>query len=136
MTTRYVRRNRRIYNFSSCLLCGCACGIVKGEAKVCRPTTCLACGSRQCMVNGLGRGQCSICLIGLLPGWSGNNRTCQYIGCTNHAIVACDGVNIYRCKDHVERGKWIGYIDKQVSVRDKAWIEVDDSGPFPLLGET
>ncbi len=81
---RWVRKARRIYEFSSCHCCGTCWGGYPEHR--CPVTTCLACGSAQCMGNGLGRGQCSICCHGLLPGWSGNPGVCGYAGCGQPAV--------------------------------------------------
>ena len=130
---RYVRKNSQTYPDSHCLLCGANYGICKGEPRRCRPTTCMACGSTQCMVNGLGRGQCVVCYVGLLPGWLGTNCTCSYKGCGQPAIARADGANRNRCRIHLERGKWAGYIEKQLTARAVTFTEVDDSGQVPLL---
>ena len=123
---RFVRRDRRIYHDSYCQLCGTCYGICKGEKRVCREATCLACGSKQCSVNGLGRGQCGICLIGLLTGWSGSEgRQCSYAGCSAPAVVRVDGVNKLRCHMHVDRGKWAGYIAERLQEREQIYVEVD-----------
>lgn len=124
---RFVRKDRRIYHDSHCLLCGANYGIGKGELRACKETRCMACGSAQCMVNGLGRGQCSICLVGLLPGWSGTDRPCQYKGCTERAIARVSGANHFRCRTHLERGKWAGYVARQLAARDQDWSIVDAS---------
>lgn len=133
MSTRWVRRDRRILHDSHCLLCGACHGICQGEPRVCRTSTCRACGSVQCSVNGLACGQCSVCHIGLLTGWSGTDRQCQYTGCHEPAIVRVDGQHQYRCRTHAERGKYLGYIARQLASRDRYWQEVDDTGPFPVL---
>ena len=122
---RWVRKDRRVYDFSTCKLCGSACGVVK-PAVQCAATTCLACGSRQCMSNGLARGTCSICLVGLLPGWSGTDRSCSYAGCAERAVARADGQNAYRCCFHLERGKWAGYAAARLAEREKYWVEVVD----------
>ena len=133
--TRWVRKDRRIYHDSYCLLCGANYGIVQGAPRRCGTSTCLACGSSQCSVNGLTRGQCGICSIGLLTGWSGTDRPCGYKGCTERAIVRADGQNPYRCRVHLEQGKWKGYLDTRIAEREKYWQEVEDSAHlFPKLG--
>lgn len=50
-----------------------------------RTVVCKGCGTEQCHNNGLGRGACSVCLYGILPGWSGSDRACGYKGCTERA---------------------------------------------------
>jgi len=74
------------------------------------------------MCNGLGRGQCSICFIGLLPGWAGSDRKCSYKGCGKPAIARADGQNPNRCAEHLERGKWLGYVAARLAERDKHWL--------------
>lgn len=126
MTQRYVRRNRRIDDYSGCCMCGTCWGAAIGAAKqgaMCAPSTCMACGSRQCQGNGLSNGRCSVCYVGLLPGWSGNDGYCQYKGCS-HKAVACDG-KWYVCAEHLERRK-PGYVAAQLSQRDKGWTLVDE----------
>jgi len=122
---RWVRKDRRPYHDSHCLLCGSCYGIVKGAPRRCGTSTCMACGSAQCSVNGLSRGRCGICHIGLLTGWSGTDKPCDYKGCTERAIVRVDGTNKYRCREHVERGKWKGYLDQQLVMREKLFELVD-----------
>lgn len=122
---RYVRKSRCVYHDSHCQLCGACCGICRGERRVCREATCAACGSKQCSVNGLSRGQCGVCSIGLLSGWSGSNCQCSYKGCTEQAIARADGPNCNRCRVHLERGKWAGYIAKRLEERDRNFRLVD-----------
>ena len=134
---RYVSKSRHVYPDSLCLLCGANYGIcagaVVGQPRRCRPTTCKACGSAQCSVNGLGRGQCAVCHIGLLPGWSGAECLCSYTGCGCPAIARADGANRNRCAFHLERGKWAGYIAKRVLDRAKHFDEIDDTVSVPAL---
>lgn len=70
----------------------------------CDATTCKACGITQCMSNGLARGQCGYCHVGLLPGWSGSDRKCGYTGCEQPAIAAVSRVG-FACGDHIGRDK-------------------------------
>lgn len=63
------------------------CGTFWGGAGDCKATVCMACGASQCMGNGLGNGQCSLCYVGLLPGWSGSDGTCTYKGCGSLAVA-------------------------------------------------
>ena len=130
---RYIRTDRRIYADAHCLLCGANYGICRGERRVCRPATCKACGSAQCSVNGLGRGQCGICAVGLLSGWSGSDVPCDYTGCTEPAIARVDGVNKRRCRAHLERGKWAGYIAKRLEDRDRTHVVVDAAAITAVL---
>ena len=122
---RFVSKTRSIHHDSHCLYCGANYGICKGEPRACRVLTCLACGTKQCQVNGLSRGTCSVCYVGLLPPWSGTDRQCQYKGCTNRAIARVDGANRYRCSAHLERGKWAGYVARQLAERDRQWKFVE-----------
>ena len=122
---RYVRRDRRICADSLCLLCGANWGICRGARRVCRHATCKACGSAQCSANGLGLGQCGICSVGLLSGWSGSDVPCDYTGCTELAVAHVDGINKRRCRAHLERGKWAGYIAHCLKERDQTHIVVD-----------
>ena len=120
---RWVSKERLIQHEDHCLLCGANYGIARGEPRACRTTVCLACGSIQCMINGLAWGTCSICYIGLLSGWSDNGaRKCQYKRCGNKAIAYCDGLHKFRCKDHLERGKWQGYVARQLQDRSRNWL--------------
>jgi len=127
---RWVRKDRRIYEFSDCRLCGSAHGVVKPEIEH-RESTCLACGSRQCLGNGTARGTCSVCLVGLLPGWSGTDCVCDYKGCDETAVALVDGKNRRRCRKHLERGKWAGYVDRRLAERERGWILVDESPNSP-----
>lgn len=130
---RWVRKGTRIYHDSHCLYCGVHYGIGSGEPRACRITICMVCDSVQCMVNGLSRGTYGICGIGLLPGWSGTDRPCSYKGCQNRAIARADG-KLFRCREHLERGKWKGYVSRRLAERDRCFTWVGPS-TVPLLGE-
>lgn len=99
---RFVRRNATPSADANCQLCGTFWGGF--PTSVCPATTCMACGTPQCMVNGLGRGQCAMCLVGLLPGWSGTDRKCGYKGCSYKAVAAVPRVD-YCCRTHLHRAK-------------------------------
>lgn len=129
---RWCRKDRRIYDFSTCLYCGSGHGVCKGETRAHTVTTCMACGTPQCMGNGLSRGTCGICLIGLLPGWAGNDRKCSYQGCNEKAIARADGQNKFRCRNHLERGKWEGYVAARLAEREKGWEPVPEM-EVPIL---
>jgi hypothetical protein len=129
---RYVRKDRRIYDDAHCLYCGSFHGICKGEERAHRVVRCMACDTPQCIGNGLARGTCSVCYIGLLPGWSGSDRTCSYAGCNEPAIARADGKNKYRCRKHLERGKWRGYVAKRIEERDVHW-ELARAAEVPTL---
>lgn len=119
-TPRYVRRDSRVAPSSLCTLCGTHWGGY--PSRVCPVTTCLACGSPQCMVNGLGRGQCSICYVGLLSGWSGNDKPCGYKGCSSRAVARVgNGARAYVCASHLAHKK-PGYVPAQLADRDRTWV--------------
>lgn len=127
----YVRRNRRIYDFSTCLLCGDAYGIAQGEHKAHRPSRCRACGTLQCWTNGLARGQCAVCYVGLLDAFA--DRTCGYAGCGKQAVAAAPRVR-YACKDHLERARLNTSIAEAIANRDTAWQRVEFTfDQFPVL---
>ena len=134
---RYVSRAfSRIYPDSHCLFCGANCGICLGELRACRTTVCKACNSAQCMVNGLARGQCGICLIGFLPGWGGNERLCGYKGCS-HAAIAHVKRNKYACYTHCLQAKInkisaADYIARAIRERDQTHI-LKPAMDVPLL---
>lgn len=134
---RYIRKGSRVYsNSPACRWCGTAWGQPNARRE-CEHTTCLACGSGQCMGNGLGRGQCGICLIGLLPGWSGTNRQCGYKGCPEKAIAACDRVG-FCCRKHTTRATngrlyeskkpitVAEYIAARLADREREYVSVND----------
>lgn len=103
---RYVRRDARVYPDSHCLFCGTCYGITRGEPRACRIATCLACKTPQCASNGACRGQCGICLVGLLPGWAGSVRQCTYKGCTRVAVAVVKRWPV--CLEHLDQraGTW------------------------------
>ena len=123
---RYVRKDSTIYRDSHCLYCGACYGIGKGEARACRTTVCLACGTVQCMVNGLSNGQCKICYAGLLPGWAGSNPgQCTYKGCTNTAVArGRDRKQI--CLAHLEHQQ-PGFLNRVLADRDAHWLLKPDT---------
>lgn len=141
---RYIRKGARVYTYTHhsepkwCRWCGTGYGIAQSRPPYeCAHTTCLACGSGQCMGNGLGRGQCGICLIGLLPGWSGTNRQCGYKGCPEKAIAACDRVG-FCCRKHTTRATngrlyeskkpitVAEYIAARLADREREYVSVND----------
>lgn len=129
--TRYVQKTRRIYHDSHCRLCGFCHGVVRPEIEH-RPATCLACGTRQCIGNGLGRGTCGICLVGFLEGWSGSQagQACSYKGCTEPA-VACGGRGKARvCFKHIEQQR-PGFLAEALAARASNWVEVEESPRTP-----
>lgn len=118
---RYVRKTRRIYDFSLCKLCGTA----GGTCGTCGRTTCLLCGSPQCSSNGLRDGQCPICYHGLLPGWSGSDCKCTYKGCNKTAVARGRGRRPI-CMDHAIHQFGPDYVAKRLSERDTAWDLIAD----------
>ena len=120
MDERFVRRDRRIYEFSHCILCGTGYGGPRGQK--CRVTTCLACSTPQCMVNGLGRGSCGICLVGFLPGWAGmTSQVCGYKGCGQQAVAYAPRVKRV-CKGHLARAGLAEKIAAALADRDRTWV--------------
>jgi len=117
-TPRYVRKNARVYDFSLCKLCGAA-GFTTGR---CETTTCLYCGTVQCMSNGGGRGQCAICHHGFLPGWSGSHAgtPCSYKGCIEPAVGRFPRKGRV-CASHGTRILGAGYLAQQLVERDRIW---------------
>ena len=83
-----------------------ACGTFYGNyGQACCPvTTCKLCEAPQCMGNGMGNGQCSICFSGLLPGWSGSEGTCGYKNCGKPAVARGRGRK-YVCHAHAVHQK-------------------------------
>ena len=126
---RWTRRNRRIYNSPIyCRLCGTAWG-TRSEERRYAPTTCMACGSTVCMGHGLGNGKCPICLFGLLPGWYGSNKICNYKGCDEPAIAQHPGRRTWHvCKKHWERARGKDLIDLAMHRRGREWVLVSDDG--------
>lgn len=127
-----VRKERRIYDFSCCCLCGTGWGAAPGAAnkgEICSPCICLACGSTVCQSHGLARGSCPICFIGRLGpgaktsgGWSGWDKgVCRYKGCGKKP-VADDG-RWAVCVIHLER-RQPGYIAKRLGLAPRDWILV------------
>ena len=122
MGNRWVRKDRRIYEFSHCTYCGTAWGGYPNRQ--CPTSTCLACGTTQCLGNGLGHGACSVCYIGMLPGWSGTDKPCGYKGCTHRAVAFVGGVPKVACQAHLGRNGKAGHIAKHLAERTQAWVEV------------
>ncbi len=99
---RYVKavRMRETEDPEACRYCGTRYGVDTDEEgrKACRATSCLGCGVRVCMSNGLGSGSCPVCYFGLLAGWSGAIGPCQRVRCDN-VRVALERRR-YVCGDH------------------------------------
>lgn len=107
---------------------GCrACGTRWGgyPDRLCPVVTCLACGTEQCMANGLSRGQCGVCFYGLLPGWSGSDRPCGYKRCPNRAVAAVGGQARYACREHLARNRMAEKIEAGLARREGAWVLAD-----------
>jgi len=78
------------------------------QSAVCdgRTVMCLGCGVEQCHGNGLSRGACSVCLYGVLPGWSSWDKSCSYKGCNNLAAFHnVPGAVKCVCHEHATRPK-------------------------------
>jgi hypothetical protein len=143
MTTTYVRKDRRVYEDSHCLLCGTNYGICSGEHRAHPPTNCLACDTPQCWTNGMSRGQCSVCYVGLLPRFS--RHKCGYAKCGKDAIAAAPRVK-YVCADHAKTAKSNNRVIKNQTIaqyvkaqlienRDKHWISIQfDMNQIAVLG--
>lgn len=126
----YQRKDRRIYPDSHCLLCGDNYGICQGEHRAHPPTECAACGTPQCWTNGMSRGQCGVCYIGLLNKKFGSPK-CGYKGCNKDAIAAAPMVK-YVCADHARTAKSsmkpltvAEYVQRHLDTRDKTWTPVE-----------
>jgi hypothetical protein len=111
----------------NCLACGTYWGQPDHGDRACDVATCMLCQSPQCMGYGLGNGTCAICLYGLLPGWSGNDRKCGYAGCGNKAVARAPRIG-YVCMEHTRRVK-IGkldtlaeYVVRHLEARDKQFV--------------
>ena len=102
--TRWVSTHLRIFDARQCVHCGRFdpdSRTADGRA-VCSTVTCLMCGARQCHGNGGGSGQCRICYVGILPGWSGWDQQCSYKGCLHEAVARGRGRKPV-CRAHAER---------------------------------
>ena len=119
---RWVRKDRRIYDFSLCTYCGTAWGGFPNRQ--CPLTTCRACGTTQCLGNGLANGTCAVCYIGLLPGWSSSSGwLCGYKGCGRDAVARVGGQAKFACAEHLARNGKADYVARAVAERDRAWTE-------------
>jgi len=121
---RYIRKDSKVYDFSCCKLCGTAYG-GKQHNNHCPVTVCLACDTPQCLSNGLGSGQCSVCYVGLLPGWSGSKRTCSYAGCRQQAIARGKRKKNV-CREHLQQNGIDKYIASVPDVLKRDWVLVND----------
>jgi hypothetical protein len=123
--TRYVRKNRSVYDFSLCKVCGAAGGC---DSHGCTTITCLWCGTPQCSSNGLGNGTCAICFHGFLPIWSGcqSGQPCAYKGCKETAVGRFPRKGKV-CATHAERILGPEYLKTRLAERDKQWMAVEVS---------
>lgn len=84
-----------------------------------RAAQCKCCHAIVCHGYGLSRGQCPVCYVGLLPGWSGDNGICCYKGCGKEAVARGRGRK-FVCKTHADHQK--------IGVGDfKQWVLVHRS---------
>jgi hypothetical protein len=92
------------------------------KTPTCRPGVCLACGSRQCN----DQPECRVCLVGIMPDWSGWQRECGYAGCHEQAVARAPRIGQV-CAQHLGRptqllgGKKTStgqYIAQRLAVRD------------------
>lgn len=120
---RYVRKDRRVYDFSLCKACGAAGGC---DLSGCSTMTCLFCGTPQCSSNGLGRGQCAVCYHGFLPGWFGSQpgQACSYKGCSAPAVGRFPRKGRC-CQAHGERILGAEYVSARLAERDRTWVAID-----------
>lgn len=101
---RWVRKLYRGASNGGCPACG-SCYGRSDPSKPCEVSTCQACGSAVCASYGLGKGQCPVCMLGLLTGWSGCDRyRCGYAGCGEQAVSAAPRVG-HVCKAHLSKAK-------------------------------
>lgn len=94
------------FNDGQCVACGSRWGGDHNDQHGVEPATyCYACGTRQCMSNGLGNGQCDFCYFGLLDGWSGNGRkVCGFAHCDCQAVAVVSGKRL-ACAKHLFESK-------------------------------
>lgn len=117
------------YPWTQCRFCGCA---TEARQPDCRPDVCRACGTRQCNSR---QGRCVVCLVGIMPDWSGWRCECGYAGCHEQAVARAPRVGRV-CAQHLGRPcQLVGgrktttaqYIARRMAVRDGRVRE-----PFPL----
>lgn len=124
---RYVHKRRfPLGREGECQLCGTMHGLRPGQ-RVCDATRCLMCGTRQCMANGLGKGACGICFVGLLVGWSGDKQKCGIKSCDERAIARASRVG-YGCREHV-------YYEANLLDRRNTQFVAYDDAPFGKFSE-
>lgn len=75
-----------------------ACGIVNSTGKLCATVkTCKLCGMIQCG-NG---GTCRFCHHGLLAGYSGHDKICDYANCNEERVARGKRGKWYVCREHL-----------------------------------
>lgn len=99
--TRWVRRDARVYDFSTCALCGVAYGVPIDGA--CRVRQCLACGTEQCSCGVSSR--CGVCYHGIVDGF--REDRCGKKGCTNRAVALVPRIGA-ACAEHLSTCKATG----------------------------
>ena len=111
---------------------GCRYCLNSGQGDVdCKPATCQACGSVQCLHAGSG-GRCGVCLVGIVEGWSGWNRPCGYRGCSERAVAEAPRVRNV-CAEHALKARTTfgakvtlaEYIRVRLEERAKNWTLID-----------
>lgn len=87
------------------------------------------------MGNGLGHGTCSICHVGILPGWSlrAKEKKCFYKGCNGEAVALSGRGGV--CREHLGRAKTgkvtlAEYIGQCIAERSRKWVLIDDGSAF------
>lgn len=132
MIVKFIRKDRRIYPDAHCLHCGDFYGVCLGERRVHPPSICKACGTPQCWTNGLARGTCGVCYVGLLDKFSGHNKPCGYAHCGKEAVALAPRVGRV-CRDHLKRAHG-DRIEQYIKERDAAWERIEyDPSTFPVL---
>jgi hypothetical protein len=123
---RFVRRDRQVRPDANCQLCGTRWG--SSPKRRCPAVTCLACGTTQCMVNGLSNGTCAICFYGILPGWGGSDQTCGHKGCQQKAVAQVGGHVQYKCRHHLRASNFWKGIQSALAIRSDKWMEISEEG--------
>ncbi len=124
MTTdqRWSRRGyARQYDWAQCRYCG------RAQAHDCPRVECRLCGSAQCFGNGSSNGHCSVCHHGLLTGWGGESKYCDYKGCDGQSVATARKLAV--CIAHAQRVKvtknqtLAEYVASRIAHRDsgKGW---------------
>jgi hypothetical protein len=83
------------------------------------------------MVNGIRDGACSVCLYGILIGFSGDDHKCNYAGCDNEAVILGAPRIGHACEEHLNKCK-IGkitakvFISQRLRERNIEWVEAPE----------